>query len=98
MLRIAIRRVNGTAVCEPANATTSVSEDGGTFIFENYDTCEHQPAPDDPTQGVWFPDPIAAGTPTTATPSILNTVTKVGNISYTCKLDSGLKGTIDFTA
>ena len=98
MLRIAIRRIGGVPVFEPANATTSVSQDGGSFIFENYDTVEHQPAPDDPVQGVWFPTPIAAGSPSKATPSILNVVTNAVNIPYTCQLDPELKGAIDFTA
>jgi hypothetical protein len=98
MLRIAIHRKNGVPVFEPGTATTSVSQDGGSFIFENYDTVEHQPAPDDAAQGVWCPTPIAAGSPLKPTPSILNTVTNVGNIPYTCQLDPELKGIIDFTA
>jgi hypothetical protein len=98
MLRIAIQCVNGITVFDPQDANTSIGQDGGSFIFENYDTEEHQPNPDDPALGVWCPAPIASGSPSKPTPSILNTITKVGTVPYTCKLDSGLKGTINFTA
>jgi hypothetical protein len=98
MLRIAIRCVDGTVVLDPANATTSIGQDGGTFIFENYDSSAHQPQPNDPKQGTWFPTPIAAGTPARPTPSILNTVTNPGVIAYTCVGEPALKGSINFTA
>lgn len=98
MLRIAIKRENGVVVFDPVNATTSIGEDGGTFIFENYDTKPHQPEPDDASFGVWFPTAIAAGHANKATPSILNTVNTVANISYHCNLNNALKGSINFTA
>jgi hypothetical protein len=98
MLRIAIRRVNETVTFDPQNASTSISRDGGDFIFENYDTHPHQPNPNDAgTYGVWCPDPIPAGSPDKPAPSILNTVGKVSLIPYTCQLQTGLSGSINFT-
>lgn len=99
MLRIAIRSVNGSVTFDPQNSTTSIGQDGGSFIFENYDTQPHQPNPDDSaTFGVWCPDPIPAGSPAKPTPSDLNTVTKAANIPYTCQIHKNLKGSINFTA
>jgi hypothetical protein len=100
MLRIAIRCVNGSVTFDPQASTTSISQDGGAFIFENYDTEAHQPNPDDATTfGVWCPDPIPAGTPQRPrpTPSILNTVSKVSLIPYTDQKNTNLKGSINFT-
>ena len=99
MLRVAIRCVDGVVTFDPQAASTSIGQDGGSFIFENYDNHPHQPNPDDSTTfGVWCPDPIPAGTPGKPTPSILNTVSNVSVIPYTCKLDTKLKGSINFTA
>lgn len=99
MLRIAIRSVNGCVEFDPPNAVTSIGQDGGSFIFENYDDSPHQPNPDDnKTFGVWCPDPIPAGKPNQPTPSILNTVNNPATIPYTCQLDSNLKGSINFTS
>ena len=98
MLRIGIRRVNGSIIFDPQAATTSIGQDGGAFIFENYDREPHQPNPDDAAAfGVWCPDPIPAGTPERPTPSILNTVSKVSLIPYTDQKNTNLKGSINFT-
>jgi hypothetical protein len=97
MLRISIKRVNGTVVFDPGAATESISQDGGSFIFLNFDSEAHDPEPAGATFGTWFDAPIAAGTPTTATPSILNTVNKPGAIPYACKLHPTETGTITFT-